>query len=115
MRRPGNGGAGVNLSSSIGTSLGDSGYLCGGGSGGINNADYFSEGAFPVAIDAGYALGGAGGGGDVPANRQWWGNDGDTNTGGGGAGGAHDATVAAGTRQHGGTGGSGIVIIRYVV
>ena len=115
MKRPGNGGAGKNLTAYIPSSMGDSGHLCGGGAGGLNNADYFTEGVFPVAIDSGYALGGVGGGGDVPANRQWWGNDGDANTGGGGAGGAHDSTVAAGTRQHGGNGGSGIVIIRYAI
>jgi hypothetical protein len=115
MKRPGNGGAGTNLTAYIPSSMGDGGHLCGGGSGGLNNADYFTEGSFPVALDAGYALGGVGGGGDIPSNRQWWGNDGDANTGGGGAGGAHDATIAAGTRQHGGVGGSGIVIIRYPV
>jgi len=115
MRSPGNGGAGANISSYVGTGFGDSGWLCGGGSGGLNNADYFSEGTFPVSVTAGQALGGQGGGGDVPANRQWWGNDGDANTGGGGAGGAHDSTIAPGTRQHGGNGGSGIVIIRYAI
>ena len=115
MRNPGNGGAGANISSYVGTSFGDSGWFSGGGSGGLNNADYYSEGTFPVSITAGQALGGQGGGGDVPANRQWWGNDGDANTGGGGAGGAHDSTIAAGTRQHGGNGGSGIVIIRYAL
>ena len=34
---------------------------------------------------------------------------------GGGGGGSDNGAVAAGTRQYGGTGGSGIVIIRYVV
>jgi hypothetical protein len=115
MQRPGNGGPGVNLSSYIGTSIGDSGWLCGGGAGGLNNADMYPEGTFPVALDAGYGFGGQGGGGDVPPSRQWWGDNGQANTGGGGAGGAHDVTISAGTRQHGGNGGSGIVIIRYKI
>jgi hypothetical protein len=111
--RPGNGGDGVDLSSYIGTAVGDNGYLCGGGAGGLDNAEHFTSSIQTLEIE--YGLGGAGGGGDVDRTRLYWGLDGDVNTGGGGAGGSHDIAVAAGTRQHGGTGGSGIVIIRYAL
>lgn len=110
--RNGNGGVGANLSSYIGTSIGDSGYLCGGGAGGCDNYEFNS-----FNVDSGYGLGGAGGGAgiEVTQSLRYRGTNGTANTGGGASGGAHNSAVAAGTRQYGGTGGSGIVIIRYPI
>ena len=55
------------------------------------------------AVDVTYGVGGVGGGGDGGESGAEYGEDGDPNTGGGGGGG----------EKYGGTGGSGIVIIRY--
>ena len=111
-RRNGNGGPGFNIGTYVGTSFGDGGYLCGGGAGGCDN--YEHEG---FAVDSGYGLGGVGGGADIESTQslRYRGKNGAANTGGGASGGAHNSGVAAGTRQYGGTGGSGICIIRYAV
>ena len=81
------GGDGLNMSSTFTTAFGDSGYFAGGG------------GAFARNDDISRA-GGAGGGGAG-------GSSGTANTGGGGGG--RDAGVVAGA------GGSGIVLIRYII
>ena len=58
--------------------------------------------------------GGAGGGGDGSGNfAAGPGQDGVTNTGGGGGGGGRDS--GGSNRSPGGTGGSGIVIVRYKI
>jgi hypothetical protein len=94
----GNGGAGLDYSTwATATSSGDSGYYAGGGGGGNDNGVNNNS------------SGGAGGGGDgtfgttntSPANAQ-------INTGGGGGGGTYDAG-----NIYGGSGGSGICLVRY--
>ena len=72
----------------------------GGGGGG-----YGPSGTQPYGIGAG-GTGGGGGGGPGPTSA---GNAGTTNTGGGGGGGSSGSSPVV----NGGTGGSGIVIIRY--
>ena len=81
------GGDGLNMSSTFTTAFGDNGYFAGGGGAFARNDD------IPRA-------GGAGGGGAG-------GSSGTANTGGGGGG--RDAGVVAGA------GGSGIVLIRYII
>jgi hypothetical protein len=89
---PGSGGAGIDLSATFGTTLGESGYFASGGHGqSRQNA---------VSIYAG-PVGGGGGNGSSRAGLP--------NTGGGGHGGyMNDSTNT-------GEGGSGIVIIRYLL
>jgi hypothetical protein len=86
----GNGGAGSSYSTwATATSSGDSGYYAGGGGGASPSTN---------------GSGGAGGGGNAADTTP---QNGATNTGGGGGGGATDGYY--------GSGGSGIVIIRYAV
>jgi hypothetical protein len=93
----GNGGAGYDASSYVGSSLGASGYFGGGGGGGIYNT-------------TSYSTGGSGGGGAGGGNGAQAGTNGTANTGGGGGG---TGGASGGTAQVGGNGGSGICIIRY--
>lgn len=95
------GGNGLNTLSSwlSATGTGVSGYIAGGGGGGMDVNNTGVGGA-----------GGAGGGGSAP-NTEGVGNPGTANTGGGGGG----ASYNGGTVRIGGTGGSGIVIVRYLV
>jgi hypothetical protein len=89
----GAGGAGIDLSATVGTSVGDSGVFGGGGGGGgWNNLG---------------GAGGSGGGGDGGSESgSISAQNGAANTGGGGGGGTnHD--------RAGGDGGSGIIILRY--
>jgi hypothetical protein len=78
-------------------------YFAGGGGGGTN-APAYSGGGPIVAGPGGAGGGGLGGSPSVVAAN------GTVNTGGGGGGGADDAVPVSG---NGGTGGSGIVVIRY--
>lgn len=89
------GGAGVNTYSSWATATGTgaSGFYAGGGGGGANTSNA--------------GAGGAGGGG--AGGRQAAGNPATINTGGGGGGGGGNGS------RVGAAGGSGIVIIRYLV
>ena len=96
--RSGNGGSGSNIWSSwtIVTGTGDRGYFAGGGGGG-GRAD---------ALFTHPGLAGIGGGGKGSYNSSQPAESGRANTGGGG-GGTWDIT--------GGSGGSGIIIIRYAI
>jgi hypothetical protein len=76
------------------------GQFAGGGAGGHD----------APSPNPGNALGGVGGGGNTPAT-QGFGTNATDNTGGGGSGGGKD--VPGGGDGTGGTGGSGIVLIRY--
>lgn len=95
---PGVGGVGLNTWSSwaTATGTGSSGYYAAGGGGGSNGT-------------AGPSAGGTGGGG-TGANTTNTATSAIANTGSGGGGGCD-----VGTRPTGGTGGSGIIIIRYPV
>ncbi len=88
---PGSGGAGIDLSATFGTTLGESGYFASGGHG--------QSRLNPAGIYAG-PVGGGGGNGSSRAGLP--------NTGGGGHGGYMDDSTNTGE------GGSGIVIIRYL-
>jgi hypothetical protein len=91
---PPRGGVGKDMSTYVGTSVGDSGWFASGG-GGSNQSGY----------SAGTAS--AGGGGDGANYNNSLATHGDANTGGGGG---------CGTNTQGGrNGGSGVVIVRYVV
>ena len=93
----GAGGNGLNLSSTYGSSYGESGQFAGGGGG----AHYPNTGAV--------AYGGSGGGGNGSAHSA---TSAMTNSGGGGGG--VDGQGASGWPNiYGGGGGSGIVIVRY--
>jgi hypothetical protein len=97
LNKAGDGGDGLDLTSTFGTGFGDSGWFAGGGGGAhFGNTDN--------------SVGGNGGGGDGVASTDpagsIAGNPGLANTGGGGGG------SLAGT-DAGGNGGSGIVLIRY--
>jgi len=95
----GNGGSGINLSSIFGSNVGDSGWFAGGGGGGSYTG---------TSGTAGFANGGSGllgGGGNAIINGS--GISGIANTGGGGGG----SDINSG--QVGGTGGSGVVIIKF--
>ena len=94
----GEGGDGINTYSSWATATltGVSGFYAGGGGGG-----YYSR-------DSGVTAGGAGGGG-AGGNNIAAATNGTANTGSGGGGGGSSGSVP------GGTGGSGIVIIRYPI
>jgi hypothetical protein len=85
------GGAGLNLSDTFGTDVGENGWFAGGGAGGGQDAAVGGTGAL-------------GGGGDGGANAD--GTDGLNGTGGGGGG-------SGDYQNRGGSGGSGIVIIGY--
>lgn len=107
-RYAGTGGHGVNLSTVFGTSYGESGTFGGGGGGGgaDDNSNYNSNNQNGFRPQGGPGGGGDGGGGGN--NNGSDGAAGAANTGGGGGGGY------GGTPQYnGGTGGSGIVIVRY--
>ena len=88
----GKGGDGINLSHIFGNTVGENGYFAGGGGGG-------SDGNIPTGLP------GLGGGGQGYGQVNTPNINGKPNTGGGG-GGAYRATLS-------GSGGSGIVIIRY--
>jgi hypothetical protein len=90
----GKGGDGINLSHIFGNTVGENGYFAGGGGGG-------SDGNIPTGLP------GLGGGGQGYGQVNTPNINGKPNTGGGG-GGAYRATLS-------GSGGSGIVIIRYKV
>jgi hypothetical protein len=89
--RAGDGGVGRNMSSIFGTSVGQSGWFAGGGGGGVHSGTGGS--------------GGTGGGGSENV-------DGTNGTGGGG--GAARSTSTGSATFNGRSGGSGIVIIRYL-
>lgn len=98
---PGNGGAGINWSTYLGTSLGENGYFAAGGGGGARSPSGGTGGS-----------GGNGGGGAGGTGAQA-GTAGTANTGGGGGGGGYrNSPTYEGV---GGAGGSGIVIVRYAV
>ena len=103
----GDGGAGSNAHSTwaSATSTGVSGYYAGGGAGG---ASYASPYGTQYSGSGGAGGGGIGGGGWNNTTNP--GGDGTVNTGSGG-GGAGFYNSAYGL--HGGSGGSGVVIIRY--
>ncbi len=90
-----NGGIGKDYSSIFGTGVGDLGWFAGGGSGG-----HYS-GTTTLSLLGQGGQGGGGGGGHTSLDA----GDGQANTGGGGGG--------ADRNDHSGSGGSGIVIIRY--
>ncbi len=107
---PGNGGVGATTTIittsesstySVGEVSGGAVYFAGGGAGGSKNDV------------AGYTpgTGGLGGGGDTPASRPSDGEDGAANTGGGASGAAF--LGYASSAQPGGSGGSGVVILKY--
>jgi len=102
----GNGGAGVNTYSSwaSATSTGVSGYYAGGGGGGAYTG-YAGE----IVTGTGGAGGGGAGGGNGASEDQPA-ITGTANTGGGGGGAGYKAGSLAGA-----AGGSGIVIIRYLL
>ena len=105
----GNGGAGTNTYSTwlSATGLGVSGYIAGGGGGG----EYFSNTS--SARQGGSGGGGAGGKGVAFSGTPDAGTAGTTNTGsGGGASGCGDSVGGA---LAGAAGGSGLIIVRYVV
>ena len=90
----GKGGDGINLSHIFGNTVGENGYFAGGGGGG-------SDGNIPTGLP------GLGGGGQGYGQVNTPNINGKPNTGGGGGGG-YRGTLS-------GSGGSGIVIIRYKV
>ena len=107
-RYAGTGGHGIDLSTIFGTSYGESGTFAGGGGGGgaDDNSNYNSNNQNGFRPQGGPGGGGDGGGGGNNAGTD--GANGAANTGGGGGGGY------GGTPQYnGGTGGSGLVIVRY--
>jgi hypothetical protein len=91
---PPHGGAGLNMSAYFGTAYGESGWFAGGGAG-TNQQGYST------------ATGGQGGGGDGGNYNNSLATNGTANTGGGGGGGS--------SQQSGRSGGSGIVVIRYLI
>src|SRR6056300_753832 len=93
----GNGGAGF-LASIFGETYGQSGWFAGGGGGGVDNS---------ASALAGTGVGGMGGGGD---GGRGAGESGIPHTGGGGGGANYP-----GANVYGGNGGSGIVLVRYIV
>ena len=97
------GGVGVDISPNYGPSAGASGFVAGGGGGGGYDA---AGGA------GGTGGGGAGAGGSPSAGVA---SNGTANTGGGGGGTASVGGPPVGPSMVAGTGGSGVVIIRYLV
>ena len=107
-RYAGTGGHGVYLKTLFGTAYGDNGYFGGGGggAGADDNSNYNSNNSGYRAAGGPGGGGNGGGGGNNPGSAD--GFPGSANTGGGGGGGY------GGTPQfNGGTGGSGVVIVRY--
>ncbi len=104
-RNGGDGGAGFDAGSLLGTSIGDSGVFAGGGGGGFRY-----EGGSESAGTGGD--GGGGKGGD--SSSSFTGLPGLANTGGGGGGGSNDRADGTNDWYNGATGGSGVVIIRYI-
>ena len=100
----GNGGSGKDFIEYFGSSVGHSGWFAGGGGGntysGAGNGGYGNGG---ISALGGGGNGGFDGGTTIPATN------GLANTGGGGGGGKYTGTGSS----NGGTGGTGIVIIRY--
>ena len=98
------GGAGVDISPSYGPSAGASGFVAGGGGGGAYNAP-------------GSAPGGSGGGGagNTRSPLATTGTNGTANTGGGGGAASSVGGPPVGPGMQAGNGGSGVVIIRYLV
>jgi len=96
------GGAGVDISPTYGPGVGVSGFVAGGGGGGNYDAP-------------GSASGGAGGGGagNTKTCGAGVGTNGTANTGGGGGAGTSRGGPSQGPGMQGGTGGGGVVIIRY--
>jgi len=94
------GGIGTDFSPYFGTSVGDSGWFGGGGGGGGNAAQENLATRWPAAP------GGTGGGG--PGGTNTPGTPGTTNTGGGGGGAGNNGGILGG-----GSGGPGVVLIRY--
>ena len=96
------GGAGVDISPTYGPGVGVSGFVAGGGGGGNYNAP-------------GSSSGGSGGGGAGAAKTctAAVGTNGTANTGGGGGGASSRGGGPYGPGMQGGTGGAGVVIIRF--
>ena len=115
----GNGGSGIDYSSYFGTLVGDRGWFAGGGGGGT-----YRKGGWAYAYQG---WGGKGGGGngmfgeEFTDGNDWRQNkvDGTDGTGGGGGGSSEDAVsnqAGIGSARRGsniGSGGGGVVIIRY--
>jgi len=115
----GNGGTGIDYSSYFGTDVGDRGWFAGGGGGGV-----YRKGSWSYAIQG---WGGKGGGGngmfgeETSDGNEWRQNkiDGVDGTGGGGGGSSEDAIGVAPNKNAArrgcnvGTGGGGVIIIRY--
>ncbi len=120
----GAGGAGVNMSSTFGTNLGESGYFAGGG-GGASYRGPNNQGS--IRTDAAQGGVGGGGNGNWSNDRNTGGNtanyqhgystaiNGTDGTGGGGGGGAEDSSKVSGAGSASGFGGSGIILIRVAV
>jgi len=104
----GNGGSGMSFVSTFGTSVGHNGWFGGGGGGNTS----FSAGN-PGYANGGNGLLGGGGNGGFDGTPEIAAGEALPNTGGGGGG----AKYNDGTTEDldGGDGGSGIVIIRYLV
>ena len=103
---------GIGLQYSI---SGNAMYYAGGGGGADNRVDAGGFGG-PTAGNGGLGGGGQGGGGEGNGQadaRSGTGVSGTANTGGGGGGGSYIPTITSG--RPGGNGGSGIVIIRYLL
>ena len=119
----GAGGAGIDMSSTFGTTFGESGWFAGGGGG----ASYRGQNNQSIRTDA--AQGGQGGGGNGNWSNDYntGGNSGNyqhgystaingtDGTGGGGGGGAEDSQQISGRGSASGFGGSGIILIRVAV
>ena len=97
VNNAGSGGTGV-LMSVFGEIYGENGWFAGGGGGGVDNS---------ASALAGTGIGGIGGGGD---GGRGAGEDGQPHTGGGGGGANYP-----GTNVYGGDGGSGVVLVRYIM
>ena len=108
----GNGGVGIDLSSTFGSTYGVGGWFGGGGGGGS-----YATGSLKAQ-----SSGGQGGGGNGVSQREWANGgqfsvvniNGTANTGGGGGGASEDAGLRVGAGSSSGSGGSGIVLIRYL-
>ncbi|MFP4403560.1 MAG: DUF2341 domain-containing protein [Candidatus Woesearchaeota archaeon] len=98
---PGSGGDGLDFSNYFGTDYGDNGWFAGGGGAGIAEND---AGKIDNA-----GLGGGGSGYGSNQNDVYYDEDGIPNTGGGGGGAGSENPQTV----YGGSGGSGIVLIRY--
>ena len=97
VNNAGSGGTGV-LMSVFGEIYGENGWFAGGGGGGVDNS---------ASALTGTGIGGIGGGGD---GGRGAGEDGQPHTGGGGGGANYP-----GTNVYGGDGGSGVVLVRYIM